>query len=155
MRLWPIYGRCCWTLPGVDSLASRTPKTSPKKCSCAFVLASPKFDRSRDGLSWAFGIAHYEVMSQRRRLRRRREISDESLGPRRDDQAHPEEHVIERQLLATLSNILGELTPEDQLALGLVASPHAESSSGPALRKRKQRALERLRDVWRGLYGRP
>src|SRR5262252_4476129 len=31
------------------------------------------FDRTRDGLSWAFGIAKYEVLTQRRRQRRLRE----------------------------------------------------------------------------------
>src|ERR1017187_3425512 len=33
------------------------------------------FDRTRDGLSWAFGIAAFEVMTHRRRRRRRREES--------------------------------------------------------------------------------
>src|SRR6187455_916075 len=34
------------------------------------------FDRSRDGLSWAFGIAKYEILTHRRRLRRRSEVLD-------------------------------------------------------------------------------
>src|SRR5215475_10928006 len=36
------------------------------------------FDPSRDGLSWAFGIASYEIMTHRKRAQRRREVSDES-----------------------------------------------------------------------------
>ncbi len=34
------------------------------------------FDRSRDGLSWALGIASYEVMTHRRRVQRRRDAQD-------------------------------------------------------------------------------
>lgn len=114
-----------------------------------------EFDRARDGLSWAFGIAHYEVLTQRRRQRRRREVSDQSLELHCDDRAHPEEHAIREQLLAALSAVLGELTSEDQLALGLIASAESEGAPAATLRKRKQRALDRLRDAWRGLYGRP
>src|SRR6187399_1720795 len=33
------------------------------------------FDRERDGLSWAFGIAHFEVLTHRRRRQRRREVN--------------------------------------------------------------------------------
>src|SRR5690349_17015375 len=36
------------------------------------------FDRSRDGLSWAFAIASYEVMTCRRRQKRRREVNNEA-----------------------------------------------------------------------------
>jgi RNA polymerase sigma-70 factor, ECF subfamily len=36
------------------------------------------FDRNRDGLSWAFGIASYEIMTHRKRRLRRREVHDET-----------------------------------------------------------------------------
>src|SRR5690349_3291617 len=37
-----------------------------------------EFDRERDGASWAFGIASYEILTLRRRQQRRREVPDTS-----------------------------------------------------------------------------
>jgi RNA polymerase sigma factor (sigma-70 family) len=113
-----------------------------------------EFDRARDGLSWAFGIAGYEVMSQRRRQRRRREVTDLPLEPYPDPGDSGEAALAQRQLLAALEQALGELTDDDRLMLGS-AGGGAAGVPAATHRKRKQRALERLRDVWRGLYGRP
>ena len=113
-----------------------------------------EFDRTRDGLSWAFGIAGYEVLSQRRR-RRRREVTDVPLEPFPDAGDSSEEAAVRRQLLSALEQALGELTGEDRLILGAVGDAAESSLPAATLRKRKQRALDRLRDVWRGLYGRP
>ena len=55
------------------------------------------FDRSRDGLSWAFGIASYEIMTHRRRLQRRREVLDEaSVTEQLDGSASQEEQLLAR-----------------------------------------------------------
>jgi RNA polymerase sigma factor (sigma-70 family) len=113
-----------------------------------------EFDRARDGLSWAFGIAGYEVMSQRRRQRRRREVTDLPLEPYPDPGDSGEAALAQRQLLAALEQALGALTDDDRLMLGSVGGA-AAGVPAATHRKRKQRALERLRDVWRGLYGRP
>jgi RNA polymerase sigma-70 factor (ECF subfamily) len=113
------------------------------------------FDASRDGLSWAFGIAKYEIMSHRRREQRRRESSGgaqlatvEAIG------ASQEAELLERDLQLALERALGELTPAER---ALFALERDETDPGgvrtAAVRKRKQRALERLRSVWRRLYG--
>jgi RNA polymerase sigma-70 factor (ECF subfamily) len=111
------------------------------------------FDRSRDGLSWAFGIASHEIMTHRRRVQRRREVQDEpALAARAADVDSQEHELMSRELRATLEQAVGALTDDDRRALGLLP-PVDAGVPGATLRKRKQRALDRLRDLWRGIYG--
>lgn len=114
------------------------------------------FDRTRDGLSWAFGIAGYEIMTHRRRAQRRRETHDVSNLPElADSSASQEELFLQRELAAAFAHAVGELSEEDQRTLGLLGERIAADVSGPALRKRRQRALDRLRTLWRNLHGEP
>src|SRR5437762_6165236 len=65
------------------------------------------FDRSRDALSWIFGIARYEVMSHRRRQERRREVHGDPL-----DHAAPshEEALVAHELAAAFAEAVGALS---------------------------------------------
>jgi RNA polymerase sigma-70 factor, ECF subfamily len=113
------------------------------------------FDRERDGLSWAFGIASYEVMTHRRRLQRRREVYDEpSVASRTDGSASQEDRLLAREVDVAFEQAVAALADEDRGALGLEGSARP-GTVGPTLRKRKQRALDRLRGLWRQLYGEP
>lgn len=112
------------------------------------------FDRTRDGLSWAFGIASYEVMTHRRRLQRRREVGDDAPVWRAPDgSASQEEQLLARELAAALEQAVGSLTEEDRISLGLGGA--TSDAAGATLRKRRQRALDRLRGIWRQIYGEP
>ena len=112
------------------------------------------FDRSRDGLSWAFGIAHYEILTHRRRLQRRQETFDEgAIAAQVDGSAQQDEQLLTRELETAFAQAVGALTEEDRRALGLRESQ--ADAPGPARRKRKQRALDRLRGIWRQIYGEP
>ncbi|MEY2935430.1 MAG: hypothetical protein RL033_6179 [Pseudomonadota bacterium] len=114
------------------------------------------FDRTRDGLSWAFGIASYEVLTHRKRVLRRCEVHDEAAFEREDeDTALPDAALVQREMAHAFEQALGGLTTDDRRALGLVIRVPATGPADPALRKRKQRALERLRGVWRRIYGDP
>jgi RNA polymerase sigma-70 factor (ECF subfamily) len=114
-----------------------------------------EFDRTRDGLAWAFGIASYEVMTVRRRKQRRRETFDETvLEAQWASQPSQEEALVRADLEAALDHVLGDLSPDDRAHLGLVTTT-MNSATGAALRKRRQRALERLRTMWRRVYGEP
>lgn len=107
------------------------------------------FDRTRDGLSWAFGIAKYEVMTQRQRRRRHREVSAPlELALVQDPQPSQEAALLERDLLLALEQALGSLTQEDRKLFNTGVQAQAAT-----VRKRRQRAIERLRSVWRRLYG--
>lgn len=109
------------------------------------------FDRGRDGLSWAFGIASYEMMTHRRRAQRRREEARSvDLTSVADGAASQEDQLMARELERALEHVIGALTDEDRASLGLRGDA---AVSGAALRKRRQRALERLRGIWRQVYG--
>jgi RNA polymerase sigma-70 factor, ECF subfamily len=109
-----------------------------------------ELDRDRDGLSWAFGIARYEIMTQRKRTQRRREVSGSRATQEADLGPSQEAQLIDRELIAAAEGLVGALSASDREALGLGddAGP-----SGPRMRKRKQRALARLRDLWRSAHG--
>lgn len=109
-----------------------------------------EFDRSRDGLSWAFGIASYQLMTYRRRQYRSREVATD-LPDRDDPRPSQEEEAIRRDLVESLHFALGELSEEDRRSLGIDRPAAAATAT---MRKRRQRALERLRLTWRRLYAR-
>ena len=110
------------------------------------------FDRERDGLSWAFGIASYEIMTHRRRLQRRREVFDEaSVAGQLDRSVSQDEQLIAREIALAFEQAVGTLTEEDRISLGLMGG--TSEAAGATLRKRKQRALDRLRGLWRQIYG--
>jgi RNA polymerase sigma-70 factor (ECF subfamily) len=111
------------------------------------------FDRQRDGLSWAFGIASYEIMTHRRRRGRRRESPANALAHVADEAPTQEQELIREQLEAALVAVVGALSDEDRTTLGLLPHSSAFAASGATLRKRRQRALDRLRVLWRKLYG--
>jgi RNA polymerase sigma-70 factor (ECF subfamily) len=112
------------------------------------------FDRSRDGVSWAFGIANHEILTHRKKLQRRREVHDvPSLASRADQTASQEDLLMNQEVRRALEQAIGALTDEDRRALGLLPGGETNGVSGPTLRKRKQRALSRLRDLWRGIHG--
>lgn len=114
------------------------------------------FDPSRDGLSWAFGIASYEILSHRKKVVRRRESFDDTLlEGRADARMSQEDDLIREQLASALTQVIGHISDDDRAQLGLGVAQEAPDVSGATLRKRRQRALERLRIVWRRLYGEP
>jgi len=117
---------------------------------------STDFDRRRDGLSWAFGIASYEIMTVRRRYQRRRETSAEqevTLGGFADTAPSQEESAIQAELNALVLAVAGALSDEDRVTLELAPPVECSMAPGATLRKRKQRALDRFRTLWRRLYG--
>ena len=107
-----------------------------------------EFDTSRDGVAWAFGIAIYEVRTLRRKQQRRREVSAKTGDPAADRRPSPEAIVIESDLRRALSEALEQLTEGDRAVLLLNDEPRMDVSPA-AWRKRRQRALERLRAIWR------
>jgi RNA polymerase sigma-70 factor (ECF subfamily) len=108
------------------------------------------FDRQRDGVSWAFGIAGYEVKTLRRQLQRRRETSaDDSLEGVEVTTLSSEDLVIRADLRAALAEVLAHLSASDRdVLLDDGDTDMAKGVTRMALRKRRQRALERLRALW-------
>lgn len=113
------------------------------------------YDRKRDGLTWAYAIAAYEIRTWRRKRYRRREVPHvpeiEAHVPRSPS---AEEAVAEAQLKQALLDALGTLSEGDREVLGISEPSRAPGEvSDVAIRKRRQRAVGRLRALWSELYG--
>lgn len=63
----------------------------------------------------------------------------------------PEGAAIERELAEAATRALGALSENDRAVLREAYWENARG--GPAFRKRKQRALQRVRDAMRRIYG--
>jgi len=110
------------------------------------------FDRSRDGLSWALGIAGFEVMTIRKQRARRHETGPAVLAGVADDGSGVEDRVSAQELGSAVIDLVGDLSERDQAALA-----HAFRGESPPTdersRKQRLRALERLRAAWRKVHG--
>ena len=111
------------------------------------------YDPSRPAISWALAVAAWECRTLGRRRQRRREVGEEEvvdLPGANDDSA--ENEFIQGELHRAAREALGQLSEADRAAL--VAAYWDEARSGAATaRKRRQRAIERLRIAFRRLYG--
>jgi RNA polymerase sigma-70 factor (ECF subfamily) len=110
-----------------------------------------QLDRNRDGVAWAMTIAAYEAMTLRNRRTRRREEPDERVRVIEDAAPSQCDRLIAEQLRAAVHAAIGELGPRDQAALQAVLDdqPHR----GETVRKRRFRAVARLREAWRKAHG--
>ena len=110
-----------------------------------------EYDPSRDALAFALGIVAWEVRTARRRRQRRRETC---AVPDLATDTSPESEAIDGQLRASLAEALGALRPSDAATVlaqaGLAPRP---AVAGATFRKRVERALDRLRDIWRKCHG--
>jgi RNA polymerase sigma-70 factor (ECF subfamily) len=108
-----------------------------------------EFDSRLDALAWAFGIAAWEVRSERRKVWRRREhdLHDRHL----DGAPSPESAVMASELRTALSETLGALRAADLETVMAMAA--GERPSGATFRKRLERALSRLRLLWSAKHG--
>lgn len=109
-----------------------------------------EYDRERDALAWALGIAAWECRTLRRRRERRREelaLASEAAagGP------SPEEAAVERDLRQAAESVLGTLRPIDIETIAAAAS--GRRAKGATFRKRLERALARFRLAWRARHG--
>lgn len=111
------------------------------------------YDRNRDGLTWVYAIAAFEVRTYLRRLQRRRE------APATAGDADPADPMplqvdlmIEEEVSSMLAGALGGLTDAERTLLGVGDASLDEALSGAAMRKRRQRALSKLRSLWSKLY---
>lgn len=115
------------------------------------------YDRARPALPWALAIAGWECRTLARKRARRREV-----GPLEDATTNlpvpreggEEAALVQRDLLRAAVEALGELSETDrETLLATFWDEAATSVSGATFRKRRERALERLRGAFRRLYG--
>ena len=109
------------------------------------------YDRKRPAMPWALAIAGWECRTLARKRLRRRETGEEGAAALPEGSA--EEDIVQRNLIAAALTALGELSEADRETLVATFWDEAASVSGATLRKRRERAVDRLRNTWRRLYG--
>ncbi len=108
-------------------------------------------DRGRDGVTWAVTLTAFEVLTSRKRLSRRREAPVEPLDDVPGGLA-PEDELIAEDLRRAVREAIGELDERDRAALAEILE-NAGLTGGETARKRRYRAMERLRVAWRRIHG--
>lgn len=144
-RLWPPTLRFCQSLLKSEADASDAAQEAMQK----ILERAADYDASRPAMPWALAIAAWECRTLRRKRVRRREVLDdrEHDQPGEDE----EEAFVKRDLAEAALAAMGELSETDRQTL--IATFTDEAPSGATIRKRRERALSRLRKSFRRLYG--
>jgi RNA polymerase sigma-70 factor (ECF subfamily) len=148
--LWPKVHRLCLRLLHSDADADDAAQQAMEK----ILARAPEYDPNRAALPWALGIAGWECRTLRRRQFRRREQRDDASPEPQDGRPGPDDALAERDLVRAAMDALGTLSPSDQETLLATYFEKAEPASvgGATLRKRRERALTRLRAAFRRIY---
>lgn len=144
--LWGPVLRLCTSMLKNEADAADAAQQALEKV----LTRADDYDRSRPALPWALGIAAWECRTFARKRARRRELPDE-LAP--EIGSGSEEQLAERELMRAAVDALGELSLPDRQALIATFWAEAAPVTGATLRKRRERALKRLRDKFKRLYG--
>jgi RNA polymerase sigma-70 factor, ECF subfamily len=162
-RLWPPIERLCSRLLQNPADAADAAQEALQKI---LERAPADYDRARPALPWALAIAGWECRTLARKRQRRRESSlepgeagqrsEQSLGATED----VEQQFAQRELSRAALEALGELSDVDRETLiatfweeAATQLPAPTQPSAAAVRKRRERALGRLRSAFRRLYG--
>jgi RNA polymerase sigma-70 factor, ECF subfamily len=144
--LWQPVLRLCSSLLKNDADAADAAQQALEKV----LTRSGDYDRKRPAMPWALAIAAWECRTFARKRTRRREIPDEQVP---DAGSGSEEELAQRELTRAAVDALGELSPQDREVLVATFWEEATNVAGATLRKRRERALKRLRDTFKRLYG--
>lgn len=149
--LWPRAMRLCTSMLKNDADAADAAQQAMTK----ILERASEYDRRRPAMPWALAIASWECRTILKRRFRRREVADEAAGESAAGESavgHEDEHV-QRQLVEAALAAMGTLSETDRETLIATFWEEAASTSGATLRKRRERALVRLRSAFRRLYG--
>lgn len=147
-RLWPLVrGFAARCLPAADA------EDAAQEALLRIFARASEFDPRRDALSWALGVAAWQIRTHRTRARRRREEALSETPEPADATPSPEKAAMARDLGASLERALAELPPADAATLVAYARGERPDLPGPTFRKRVERALTRLRARWRMNHG--
>ncbi|WP_394832936.1 sigma-70 family RNA polymerase sigma factor [Pendulispora rubella] len=145
-HLWGPVLRFCTSMLKNEADAADAAQQAMQK----ILERASDYDPHRRAMTWAFAIAAWECRTLQRRHFRRKEVPDvepEVAG------AHAEEAFVQRDLEQAAVAALGELSDMDRDALAATFWDEAPAVGGSTLRKRRERALDRLRGAFRRLYG--
>lgn len=144
--LWPRALRLCTSMLKHEADAADAAQQAMTK----LLERAAEYDRQRPALPWALGIASWECRTLLKRRSRRREVGEEVAGEPAIDQ---ERQHVQQQLVEAALAAMGTLSDTDRETLLATFWEEAASASGATLRKRRERAVARLRAAFRRLYG--
>jgi len=149
--LWPAVTAFCRRMLGVGADAEDAAQQALLK---VFDQAST-FDPQGDALTWALTLAAWECRTARRRRGRAREAPPDEAAAFAAEGRSPEEEAIARDMEEAAREALGTLSEVDRATLCATVLGEAPDPAvaGATLRKRRERAFTRLREVWRRIYG--
>ncbi len=145
--LWPPTLSLCTRLMGSEADGADAAQTAMLR----ILERANEYDRERPALPWALAIAGWECRTLRKKRERLREAPGQS--PAESDGGAAAEEQEQRVLVGAALTALGTLSAADQETLQATYWETGASVSGAALRKRRSRALSRLREAFRRLYG--
>lgn len=146
-QLWPIVAAFCGkALPAADA------EDAAQQALVKVFDRAGTFDRDRDALTFALSIAVWEIKTIRKRHARSKTSALEATElPSTSD--NPEGLTAERQIVEAARQVLGQLSELDQQTLlATFNQESSESITGATFRKRRERALTRLREAWSRIY---
>jgi DNA-directed RNA polymerase specialized sigma24 family protein len=139
--------------PACLSLASRSLQSDAEDTAQRAILKIfdriVDFDRDRDGVSWALTITAFEILTTRKQHARRRDDARDWDGE--DARPRADEQLVDHELVAHVRGLIGEMSERDRAALEAMLG--GAPATGETERKRRVRAIERLRAAWRKAHG--
>ena len=149
--LWPRVLAFCTHVLSIRAGHAEAEDVVQRALLKVFERAS-QYDPSKPAVAWALAIAGWECRTALQAKRRRKEEPDEILLQQADARTLPEECSVHMDLLSSLQVAMADLSSSDQATLAAAFEQQSdEAASGASFRKRKQRAIERLRQTWRRL----
>ncbi len=111
------------------------------------------FEATGDAFTWVLAIASWEVRTVQKQMTRARTtaLGDQDLA---DSSESPEAQLARNQLMTSARQVLGSLSESDQQTL-LASFDESKPAgvAGATFRKRRERAMSRLKEAWRAIYG--
>lgn len=145
--LWPPALRLCRSMLRNDADAADAAQQAMEK----ILERASEYDRARAALPWALAITAWECRTILRKKSRRREVAAD-LAPEVSIEGADIE-LQQRELVQNALQVLGELSADDRETLIATFHDEAGNVSGATFRKRRERALKRLRAAFRSIYG--
>ncbi|MBL8922931.1 MAG: sigma-70 family RNA polymerase sigma factor [Myxococcaceae bacterium] len=146
-QLWEPTLRLCTRLMGSEADGADAAQTAMVRV----LERANEYDRARPALPWALGIASWECRTLKTKQARQR--TKTAAGARESDEGAAVEEQERRLLLEAAMTAMGTLSASDQETLLATYWERATPASGATLRQRRARALTRLKDAFRRLYG--
>jgi RNA polymerase sigma-70 factor (ECF subfamily) len=144
--LWPrVHALCLSMLKNVGDADDAAQQAMEK-----ILTRAHEYDPSRPALPWALGVAGWESRSILTRRQRRREVRADASGEP-DLSASVDEGIMRREVIDALHEGLRDLSESDRETLIATYFDESQPAANAALRKRRQRAVERLRAAVRRL----